>query len=195
MKNSKAFLLLIFMSQLLKFVSAQSIPTLSADDFIKKQDIKKKVGWIKIELDSNFRETKNPGLIKHIYYDFVDIKGNLVSTYRGKIAFPKNVKLASYEPTNDKEENAVINGTLKLLLKNGGRIEYKISEGFILKVCEYRKNNTKKIIIEYIPGKDNVELYANMYSKDGSKIEYDSHEKYDGFAYTTLGGAKDIKFN
>src|SRR5690242_5626903 len=74
-------ILLIFSAALSFQSMGQTIPILSETDLIHKEDLKKKPGWIKVKLDSHFKETDEDSLARFEYYDFCNVYGVYNSTY------------------------------------------------------------------------------------------------------------------
>jgi hypothetical protein len=169
---------------------AQDVPTLTDNDLLHQEDLKKKSGWMKIELDSNFQAIKNNSAVKYAFYEFVNDKGQYNSTYRDKLPFPKNMKITFLK--NASEETGLLNGTVNFYDKaNNIVLQYIFKNGFYIKAADY-KNGGLNTIIEYIPKKNSVELFANYFNAAG-KVSSTSHEENNGHAYISLPEQKLIR--
>jgi len=184
MKTYKQILIIFLLLSYSK-LSAQEIPNLSNNDFIKAEEIGKKAGWMKISLDSNFQMASNPDAISYEYYEFINLKGNYNSTYTFKLPFPKNVGRIEYG--GDK----LLSGKVSFFDKKDNLIlQYVFKEGFYLKTTDW-KNSLPNTLIEYIPTRNSVELYANYFDTTG-KIKSFSHEVNDGASFKTISTQKII---
>ncbi len=169
---------------------AQDIPTLGEEDLLKKSDLKKKTGWLKVSLDSNFRETS--GTARYEYYEFVNKKGQYNSTYTHALPFSAHNYTVAYTEENAAIKSILLNGRLSFYNKEHKLIlQYIFKNGFYVKACDWNKAGRVNTLIEYIPKKNSVELFANYFNADG-KMNFMSHEENDGYSYKTLPEQKTI---
>jgi len=187
MNSSKTLFGLVFL--LISFqLLAQEVPILTSKDLLQKSDLKKKSGWMRISLSSDFQSTEEGNNIKYEYYEFVNEKGQYNSTYTAGLPFPKNAANITYSG-----KDLLLNGMVNFYDKDKNlTLQYLFKNGFYVKACEWKKpGSAPSILVEYIPKKNSVELFANYFGSNGN-IESYSHEENDGSSYKTLPNQKDI---
>lgn len=194
MMKNLSFLLLLLMSSHFSF--GQELSFLTDGNLIQKGDLKKKSGWIKLELDVDFNEVSDQSGVAHEMFEFCNRKGQYNSTYSKSLGFPPPNSKVSYEPFASDNDSKLLNGRVKFYHKDGLlSLCFVFNSGFLVKVSEFswkgKYEGKAKTVVEYIPSLKSVELYANYYDEDGL-ITGDSHEQNDGERYITLPGNKII---
>lgn len=171
---------------------AQDVPDLKDSELLQKSDLKKKPGWIKIELDSAFHETDTDISASYEYYEFVNKKGQYNSTYTTQLPFVKSTSKITYTRVTN-EKTKLLSGFVNFYDKqNNIFMRYVFKDGFYVKVCDWKKQGKQvNTLIEYIPKKNSVELYANYFDASGN-ITSSSHEENDGYTYKTIPDQKII---
>jgi len=165
---------------------AQEMPSLPSSDLLQSNEVKKKSGWIKIGLDEKFQIASNPNFVKYEYYEFVNTKGQYNSTYTSNLPFPKNSTRVEYGSSQK-----LLNGTISFYDKDKLVLQYVFKDGFYIKAADWKNQSSPSTLIEYIPKKKSVELYANYFDSNG-KIKSFSHEENDGLSYKTLPSQKNV---
>ena len=184
---SLALFLVVFSARLLP---AQELPDLKSSDLLARDSMKKKSGWLKVGLDSNFQATWDSATTRYVYYEFVNKKGQYNSTYSKRTPFPNAPKI---EYSGGKSDSVVLlDGVVSAYDEVGNPfMQYLFNKGFYVKACDYAESGKLATLIEYIPKLTSVELYAN-YFDDAGNIKSDSHEENDGMTYRKLEGRRDI---
>lgn len=191
MKTTTLFILIALSSKLF----GQNTPVLSESELLKKEEIKKKVGWIKINIDSNFRETNNTEQVKYEFYTFCKVSGWFNYMFYEDIS-SKNYKII-YTKTNPLDKSTLLNGTLEFFDKKKHLVhKYILKDGFCIKAYYYKwdKKNGKEVlsqIFENIPTKTSIEQYANGYNMKGELIT-NAHAIFDGYKWNYLPDQKKI---
>jgi hypothetical protein len=169
---------------------AQEVPTLKEKDLLEKSDLKKRTGWLKVSLDSNFRETS--GTARYEYFEFVNKKGQYNSTYTHALPLSNRNNKIIYTEEHAENKSILLNGRVSFYNKENKLIlQYIFRNGFYVKACDWNKAGGVNTLIEYLPKKNSVELFANYFNAEG-KMNFMSHEENDGYSYKTLPEQKTI---
>jgi len=193
MKTIPLLAVAIFLS--LKLL-AQNTPSISENNLLQKEDIKKKAGWIKIRLDSNFREVANDERTKYEYYDFCNSSGKCYLSFFGDLAYPKSIKKSKiiYTQGDSLDKSKLLNGTVDFYDKKNHRAEkYIFKNGFYIKLYNFywmgmfkKKYNGKlNWVVEFAPKSNTVECWGNFFNEKGD-IYADIRELIDGYSYKKL---------
>jgi hypothetical protein len=163
----KAYTLLIFIA--FSFNSfAQPSLVLNDNDLINKEDLKKHAGWLKLKVDSGFKDVSESAKSTYEYYVFADKKGFW------QFQFPDKDFTVAYKKLRPDDPSKLLNGTVEFYNKKKCLIyRYVFREGFYINIYDYTKGalsncNDKLIsLFEYIPGKNCFECTTNGYNKKG----------------------------
>ena len=164
MKKLILFIAILFSVNL----SAQETPVLSEAELIHKEDLKKKVGWLKLRVDSNFKEVAKDSPSVYECYVFADNK-----LLNGMVDF--------YDTKSRR--------MFKYIFKDGFYLRIQDYTRLGL-----RKKYTGQLvsIFEYIPKKNSFEANVNTYNIKGEYTGY-YHGEYDGYTHTPLPFIKKIE--
>lgn len=180
-------------------VSGQTVPLLSENSLIQKNERGTKAGWTKVLLDARFKETKDDSLAFYFYYEFVNTTGHYNSTRSPKTGFPADAARIVYENKKLFPSSKTLNGSVDFYNKKGYRISrYIFKDGFLIYEFDFiwgifQKKYTGKLktALEYIPSEYQVEMRCNSFDSRGACTQY-AHDMNDGKTYTPIPGIPNI---
>lgn len=187
---SQIILIILFSVKLF----AQETPLLMEGELINKEDLKKKAGWLKLRVDSNFKVIAKDAPSVYECYVFADCKGFW------QFPFPEKNFTVTYKNAIPSGESKLLNGMVDFYdTKHRRMFKYIFKDGFYLRIQDYtrlglRKKYTGQLvsIFEYIPKKNSFEANVNTYNIKGEYTGY-YHGEYDGYTHTPLPFIKKIE--
>ncbi len=187
---SQIILIILFSVKLF----AQETPLLMEGELINKEDLKKKAGWLKLRVDSNFKVIAKDAPSVYECYVFADCKGFW------QFPFPEKNFTVTYKNAIPSGESKLLNGMVDFYdTKHRRMFKYIFKDGFYVRIQDYtwqglNKKHTGKVIVsifEYLPKRNSFEVNCNAYNTKGVYTS-SIHCENDGYAIVVLP-EKEIK--